>query len=247
MQWVDSVRPRVKELVEATQYKRLDAVTVAIKDSSRSPYGSYLGSWIEEGLRGPVICSQANWALPLSLMFCYTPHWLENAGGDISATRIQMGITNDVWQPLLASSKNYSMIRHHALMLAAAWSWLPEPDKTRWLDVMRDQLDVARTVFGFANDIIDVCRVVETRVQWLWGQKSPSSAHGRGEEWMAEFYLASTIAMASVVHHMLHLPPHDVSHELVRWAIDYQREDFNVHWMRELWRNVLEGKTWKTF
>lgn len=55
-------------------------------------------------------------------------------------SRPEMSLTNDVLQIQLHTvQKNYSMIRHHALMLFYAALWLDEPERSGWLDLY-DQL-----------------------------------------------------------------------------------------------------------
>jgi len=62
-------------------------------------------------------------------------------GSLLSGTsRPEMSLTNDVLQIQLRTvQENYSMVRHHALMLFYAALWLDEPERSGWLELY-DQL-----------------------------------------------------------------------------------------------------------
>ncbi len=241
-QWIDEVRPVVKSLVSPVSRGRVDALSIAVRDARESPYGTSLGSWIGDSAEGPIIYTQASWAIPLALMFLHTPHWLHEYGPDICGVRMQMGVTNDVWQPFVMNPPVYSMVRHHALMLTAAWCWLPESDRQLWLEVMTDQLATARQRFAGQMDIVAVCEKAELRAQSLWRSPIDFSSDIKGI--MADYYLASVVGIASLVRWIAALPPAQHEEALRRWSFDHQRSDFNVELMRELWRAIQTGGSW---
>jgi hypothetical protein len=50
----------------------------------------------------------------------------------LDRSRLRIGITNDVFQPYAPLPDNYSMLRHHSLMLYLAIEWLPENKRNNW-------------------------------------------------------------------------------------------------------------------
>lgn len=241
-QWIDGVRPAVKAMLSPDIHERVDAVSIELRDARESPYGVYLGSWIEDRPRGPIIYSQANWATPLALMFLDTPQWLTDHGPPVCRTRMQMGVTNDVWQPFVINPPVYSMVRHHALMLTAAWCWLADDDRQLWLNIITDQLEAARQRFYESDDIVTTCAQVEHRARLLW--HSRVGALVESARIMADYYLACTIGIASLVRWLVKVPPVRHGQVLRRWSCDHERSDFNEDHMRDLWRSLNTGGTW---
>ena len=56
-------------------------------------------------------------------------------------SRTEVAFTNDVLQIQLHESADYSMIRHHALMLFYATLWLEEPERSGWLALYDEALE----------------------------------------------------------------------------------------------------------
>lgn len=242
-EWITGVRPVVKAMLSPDIHERVDGVNIELRDARESPYGPYLGSWIEERPRGPIIYSQANWALPIALMFWDTPHWLTDHGGTtLCRIRMQMGVTNDVWQPFVRNPPLYSMVRHHALMLTAAWCWLDDGDRQLWLNVMTDQLDAARQRFRDSDDIVATCFEMENRAQLLWHSRVGAGADS--VRIMADYYLACTVGIASLVRWLTRVPPSGHGKILRRWSCDHERSDFNGGLMRDLWRSLDANGPW---
>jgi hypothetical protein len=53
----------------------------------------------------------------------------------LDQSRIKIGITNDVYQPFAPLPNNYSMVRHHSLILYLSFDWLTQEEKERWKTV----------------------------------------------------------------------------------------------------------------
>ncbi len=242
-QWIDEVRPLVKSLVPSTEHTRVDELTIAVRNFRESPYGMYLGSWIEDRATGPIIYSQESWATPLALMFIYTPHWLFEQGPLICRTRMQIGVTNDVWQPFVTNPEAYSMVRHHGLMLTAAWCWLPEDYRRLWIDVLTEQLDVARHRLAKAGDVVGACDQAEKRATALW-QLMPSGSTSEHVEIMGDYYLACCVGLASLVRWVAPMSPVDRERTLRRWQTDHVQSNFNVDLICEMWRSIEAERHW---
>lgn len=59
-------------------------------------------------------------------------------------SRLRIAVTNDVLQVLAPGpERDYSMIRHHALMFLAAHLWLADRQRRLWTDLYRASLEVA--------------------------------------------------------------------------------------------------------
>lgn len=243
-QWIVQVRPLVKTMVSPALHNQVDGLTLVGRQTQESPYGDFLGSWLGLGPQGPIIYTQENWAKPLWLMFFHTPHWLMNEGPFICQIRMRMGITNDVWQPFVKNPAVYSMIRHHALMLAAAWCWLPVQERRHWTLVIEDQLQVARRLFGSAGDVVAICNRIERTAQMLWASPRGSVSDEESHRVMGDYYLASMVGIAALVRRLIHMDPSNYSTMLSQWAVEHIESDFNVERMHVLWKTISAGGLW---
>ncbi|WAH97488.1 hypothetical protein [Arthrobacter sp. MMS18-M83] len=116
---------------------------VVEKESGRL-YGNFMLAWLDSSGDPRVVNHLPDATLFLQLLdLAYGPVFelrpeLRSLLSGMS--RAEMALTNDVLQIQLGTVQgNYSMIRHHALMLFYAALWLDEPERSGWLDLY-DQL-----------------------------------------------------------------------------------------------------------
>lgn len=118
-------------------------------DPAGWPYGNFMLTWLE-----PLVTPRTVHYLPdggffmeilrlvLQPVFAHSPD-LKVVLGDSS--RLEMALTNDVLQIQLRSvtrPDDYSMIRHHALMLFYASMWLESRIRSKWIRVFEASLSL---------------------------------------------------------------------------------------------------------
>ncbi len=249
--WALSVRSRVEALLPLPDRDRVRRVEIAPGSLARSPYGFCIGSWIEWRGDVPVIRVLAGWALPLAFALVHAPAAV--AGDATAATvraRLRMAVTNDVWQPFVPGppAGGYSMIRHHALMLAAAWTWLPPPERALWLRVLEASADAARSAWrdqrliGPVLDRLDAeaWTVWSQRLAWIRRARSASEPSAQRDEVfrvMAGFSLGASLAVLALVRDLETVDPPRWTPTLRRWAEAHRRPDFNREAVERLWRS----------
>lgn len=238
--WADGVRGAVAALLDPAQADAVARVKVKQGDEQDSPYGPFLGSWIDP--TGPTITVLENWAYPLWLMFRDTPELLSDAHpGEAKRRcriRLRMGVTNDVWQPFVPGPPSgYSMVRHHALMLAGAWTWLPPADQREWAHVLEVTCRRAVTLFGGATaSVLDQMDDAERNAASVWTAERTRSEVA--ESRLATFYLWASVALAVLVQPLSALNAEDQQEQLRRWATDHRLPDFNRNRIKTAWKRL---------
>ena len=117
-------------------------VTVHVVSAEESSHGQLMPAWPVIEKRPVPIYVLENWGLFLYLLRATvgepaeSTQWVDRLFCDRS--RIQVGITNDVVQAFVnyPPPSSYSFVRHHALMLFLAILWLPEPQRSGWLQIL---------------------------------------------------------------------------------------------------------------
>lgn len=111
-----------------------------------------------------------------------------------------MGVTNDVWQPFVPGpTSGYSMVRHHALMLAGAWTWLPSEDQREWQSVLDMTSQRAVSLFGDeGGSVMGQMTEAESKATGVWAAL-PHWRTGTADALLADFYLWASVAVAVLV------------------------------------------------
>lgn len=249
--WADAVREPVRALVGPEQAPLVASVSVQEGEENASPYGPFLGSWIEsEDSSGPVIRVLENWAHPFWLMFYHTPELLEGCPSQDAwrrcRIRLRMGVTNDVWQPFVPGpTSGYSMVRHHALMLAGAWTWLPSEDQREWQYVLEMTSQRALSLFGGGRgSVMDQITGAERKATAVWAAL-PHRRTETADAVLADFYLWASVAVAVLVQPLSELDGASQQAQLKNWMVDHRERDFNQSRMEEAWRRLQRsGSLW---
>jgi len=110
---------------------------VVVKETDRL-YGNFMLAWLDNTVSPRVVNHLPDASFFLRLLdICYAPVFTKRP--DLrrlldGSSRPEMSLTNDVLQiQLHTNPDNYTMIRHHALMLFYAALWLDEPQRSGWL------------------------------------------------------------------------------------------------------------------
>lgn len=104
------------------------------------PYGNFMLTWLNSTETPRVIhyLPDASFFLQL-LRLSYKPVFRRRPELGLlldGTSRLQMSLTNDVLQiQLRGLEANYSMVRHHALMLFHSALWLDDPQRTEWMEL----------------------------------------------------------------------------------------------------------------
>lgn len=123
--------------------------TRAVEDPATAGLGRFMLSWPEADGDDFVLYHLRDGGFFLRLLVeCYAPVLADQPQRGRVVTdgsRLEVAITNDVLQVQAAGPPgDYSMIRHHALMLLIATEWLGEPARSRWLALYSDIAAAAR-------------------------------------------------------------------------------------------------------
>jgi len=103
-------------------------------------YGNFMLAWLDSAETPRVVRYLPDASFFLQLLrlsyqpvFQYRPELSHLLNG---MSRPEMSLTNDVLQiQLRGLEKEYSMVRHHALMLFYAALWLEEPERSLWMEL----------------------------------------------------------------------------------------------------------------
>ncbi|MBH0083179.1 hypothetical protein [Salinibacterium sp. SWN167] len=122
---------------------RAEVVGVLADDEADWTFGNFMLTWLDSSQEVRRIWHLPNAAFFLRLIeIAYAPVLDANPSYRTLLTdtsRIQMSITNDILQIQLDGLvDDYTMIRHHALMLFSSALWLDEPQRSQWLDLYDD-------------------------------------------------------------------------------------------------------------
>jgi len=103
-------------------------------------YGDFMVAWLDASADPRVVCCLPDASFFLQVLHrCYAPVLRRRpdlAGLLAGTSRPEMSLTNDVLQiQLRGLGDDYSMVRHHALMLFYAAIWLDEPERSLWLEL----------------------------------------------------------------------------------------------------------------
>ncbi len=144
--WVDKGRRLSIPLLELAGPVADPATVIpqVVEKESDRLYGNFMLAWLDNSGDPRVVNHLPDAAFFLQLLditygpvFELRPELRSLLSG---TSRPEMSLTNDVLQIQLGTVQgNYSMIRHHALMLFYAALWLDEPERSGWLDLY-DQL-----------------------------------------------------------------------------------------------------------
>ncbi len=144
--WVDKGRRLSIPLLELAGPVADPATVIpqVVEKESERLYGNFMLAWLDNSSDPRVVNHLPDAAFFLQLLdltygpvFELRPELRSLLSG---TSRPEMSLTNDVLQIQLRTVQgNYSMIRHHALMLFYAALWLDEPERSGWLDLY-DQL-----------------------------------------------------------------------------------------------------------
>ena len=103
-------------------------------------YGDFMVAWLDASADPRVVCCLPDASFFLQVLHrCYAP--VLRRRPDLASllagtSRPEMSLTNDVLQiQLRGLGDDYSMVRHHALMLFYAAIWLDEPERSLWLEL----------------------------------------------------------------------------------------------------------------
>lgn len=248
--WIDEVRPLVRPLLSASDHPRLDAVTARLASLEASPYGWTLGSWITEERTGPVIEMRADWSLPLAFLFVHAPRTLADQQTLARAvdSRLHMAVTNDVWQPFVKGPElgHYSMVRHHALMLAAAWTWLPCAARTVFAQVLLAVGCATRRRWRSQSTLSAPVTFLECAIRELWTDhldllRNPASfwePHPLRTdmfETLADFALLANTSVLARVQELERIPESGWPDQLAAWAEAHREADFGCEELDRWW------------
>lgn len=118
--------------------------------------------------------------------------------------RVAVGVMNDVLQVQMTSvpDSQYSMIRHHAIMLLAATEWLPEERRPFWRDAYGELADA---VFGVSSTTLDALEgtITEVENEGLEGLRSFPSDSTDACRQKIERYLLMAGAAVGLVYRKL--------------------------------------------
>lgn len=249
--WMAQTRGRVKALLPTEVHAGVDAVELVHSGPETSPYGWCLGSWIDFEAGRYVLRAIPNWAVPMSFSLVHLPEsMLAERGQRIVAARLRIGVTNDLWQPFVrgpAAPAVYSMIRHHALMLAGAWSWLGPEERALWSDVLQASVLRARELWSKHASLDALCDELDQQAAALWRSERPVIQQPQlpdpaGDDWrtiadvMARFSLAGNVAVAALVRRLQEDGEERWPEQLMAWAKELTDPDFNRLQMDRLWR-----------
>jgi hypothetical protein len=137
--WIDEVRPLAVALLRDQDRSGASSVNLRAcgRDPLGAPHGTLMLTWPVRDGREAVINHLVD-CRPFLRLYARLLDELPDAGGSYrtvieDASRLRIAVTNDVLQVLAPGpTHDYSMIRHHALMLLAAHRWLPAGQQPRW-------------------------------------------------------------------------------------------------------------------
>jgi hypothetical protein len=129
-----------------------------------APYGLFMLTWPTTGGGGQVINYLHDGGLFLDLLRrVYAPVFAARPGlarALDDGSRLEMAVTNDVLQVQLDQlADGYSMIRHHALMLFEAVTWLDPPAAERWSAIFTAAIGLAMRGRSVAPSAADLDRI----------------------------------------------------------------------------------------
>jgi len=138
-QWVTTGREHAAQLLSLAGSAARPAPVrhETVHDPVEWPFGRFMSAWLDETTMPRVLrhLPEAGFFIRL-LEQAFAPELRERPdralllAGD---SRLEVSLTNDALQIQLLTISDYSMVRHHALMLFEATLWLEEPARSGWL------------------------------------------------------------------------------------------------------------------
>lgn len=137
---------------------------VTATDSDEWPYGNFMVGWLDRGPQGRWIRHVPDASFFLQLLSrAYEPVLTRRpdlAEVLTDQSRLEMSVTNDILQIQLDGlERDYSMIRHHALMLFFSALWLDEPRRSQWLDLYDELVSYADARPGGRPGLEELARI----------------------------------------------------------------------------------------
>lgn len=138
-QWVATARRHAEELLSLAGAAACPAAVrqETVHDPAAWPFGRFMSAWLDETSVPRVLRHLPDAAFFIRLLEqAFAPELHKRAdralllAGD---SRLEVSLSNDALQIQLRTIPEYSMVRHHALMLFEATLWLEEPARTGWL------------------------------------------------------------------------------------------------------------------
>ncbi|HEV8528407.1 MAG TPA: hypothetical protein VGS60_12795 [Actinomycetes bacterium] len=148
--WIDEVRPLAVALLRDQDRREASSVNIRAcgRDPVGAPHGTLMLTWPVRDGREAVINHLVD-CRPFLRLYERLLDELPHAGESFrtvveDGSRLRIAVTNDVLQVLAPGpSHDYSMIRHHALMLLVAHLWLPAAQQLRWAALYRASVGLA--------------------------------------------------------------------------------------------------------
>jgi hypothetical protein len=140
-QWVATARRHAAELLllAGTAARPAAVRHETVHNPAAWPFGRFMSAWLDETAEPRVLRHLPDAGFFMRLLEqTYAPELRSRPdralllAGD---TRLEVSLTNDALQIQLQTIPDYSMVRHHALMLFEATLWLEEPARSGWLSL----------------------------------------------------------------------------------------------------------------
>lgn len=145
--------------------------------------------------------------------------------------RVAVGVMNDVLQVQMPSvlASQYSMIRHHAIMLLVATEWLPDERRPFWRDVYGELADA---VFGAPSTSLDALEgtIAEVENEGLEGLRSFPSDSTDACRQKIERYLLMAGAAVGLVYRKLEREQWTWAEAMVPLARAYRSDRCLLEW-----------------
>ncbi|MFC5653337.1 hypothetical protein ACFPYJ_30325 [Paenibacillus solisilvae] len=161
--WINDTIPKAAHFVESDPEYQGKEIQMDLRfvEPSTVPLCRWMGCYpeLKDG-RGD-LTAIADWSFSLYTQYLSIEEAFEDKEllqqAFLDQSRIKIGITNDVYQPFAPLPNDYSMVRHHALILYLSFDWLTQEEKERWKTVCRNAGEfVVKALKGSKNPLEDI-------------------------------------------------------------------------------------------
>lgn len=141
--WIKGAIPKATHFVESDPSFQGKEIQMELRfvEPSTVPLGRWMGCYPEFKDGKGDLTAIADWSFSLYVQYLSIEEAFENKEllqqAFLDQSRIKIGITNDVYQPFAPLPKDFSMVRHHSLILYLSFDWLTQEEKERWATVCR--------------------------------------------------------------------------------------------------------------
>jgi hypothetical protein len=162
--WIKDTIPKAAHFVESDPVFQGKEIQMDLRfvEPSTVPLSRWMGCYpeLKEGKGDLTII--ADWSFSLYTQYLSIEEAFEDKEllrqAFLDKSRIKIGITNDVYQPFAPLPKEYSMVRHHSLMLYLSFDWLTKEEKEQWKTICRKAGEFVARALKDCADPLDVIR-----------------------------------------------------------------------------------------